>query len=638
MKQRLYMDIECFWNYFCVTFEEKDTGIQHFFEISPLENISDVEELCSYISTIDYYDIEMVTFNGVHYDCPVLNYIVLNRDLLLRYSISDQCKLIKQMSNVIIDGEMWWKDPNLKPYKYRQRWTDLDYFLYWSKMLRREKKISLKSIGIQLHYPVVQELPVHHDALVTKKDLPLLKYYNRIHDISILRYMDTKTYKIYGQDTMFDDRIALRRDAIKTRGFYRSCLSWDDVKFGYEILLDTYAKRNNTTVKDLPPSQWKPDTPIVINDLISDKVSFKIPAFQKELEQLRSMVVTDTRSISMVWRQGDVIYDFGSGGLHNRVKTGEIKAPDGYDYKDWDVASEYPSLCAVLDVTPPNLPGFGQMVLELLNHRLQLKKIGLGKSPEANTIKLALNGGMGKLNEEHSLYYYPPGFLQITLNGQLYLLMLCEMLVEVGCIIDMANTDGVSFFSPKGLDLQIIWNEWERITNLVLEEEVLDTVWRTGINEYLCLFENGYTKPKGSAFITEPDLGNSCDNLIIPKAINKYLLEGIPLKDTITNPVNNILDYCASPKVGRKYKVIQNNKTLPQRLNRFFVSSEGSPIYKYETKALAINGYKGVPVKLLNEYNNTQSEVIYHSVDYNWYINQADKIISKCTNDTFTLF
>jgi hypothetical protein len=629
------MDIEVFWNYFCVTFKDKISQEKFFFKVSPLEGISQIYNLCRYIETIDYEYVEMVTFNGIHYDCPVLNYIYLNEDLLMEYSTEDQCRLIKQMSNLIIDGELWWKEENLKDYKYRQRWTDIDYFLYWSKMLRKEKKISLKSLGIQLGYPTVQELPVHFDSEVTLEDIPILEYYNSVHDIGILEYLDTKTYKIYGQDTNFQSRIDLRRDAINSLGIRKQCYSWDDVKFGVEILMQSYAKQEKVDVKDLPPSPWKKDSPIEIKTIISDKVFFRNPMFQLHLDYLRNLTVYDTKSINMEWRQGNTIYDLKSGGLHNRVSTGVIKAPKGYKYLDWDVASEYPSLCAVLNVSPPNLPGFGQMVLERLNRRLHLKTIGQGKSQEANTIKLALNGGIGYFNQEHSPYYYPPGFLTITLNGQLYLLMLCEMLVEAGCIIDMANTDGVSFFAPENRDMSDIWQQWESITGLVLEEEILDTVWRTGINEYLCKFTNGYVKKKGSAFITDPDLGNGCDNLIIPKAINNYLLEGIPLRETIINIDNSILDYCAAPKVGRKYTMYYGDQQLPQRLNRFFVSSNGQVLTKYDLKRSALAGYKNTAVTLLNDLE--EEAVSFYPVDYDWYIRQSQKIIGA-VEPKMTLF
>lgn len=637
----LLMDVECYPNYFCVTFEDIQTHKQYFFEISPDQDIDQTNLLCTYYRSVNNRSQNMITFNGVHYDCPILNFIILNQENLSLLEGRAKTLFIKDFSDTIINSEIWWRSDVLKPYKYNQDWNDIDLMLYWSKMLRKTKKISLKSLGIQLHYPTVQELPYPHDRNIPTSGIPKLQHYNRVHDITILRYLIEKTFKINGQDTTFDDRLQLRLDAIQEYGLYRSCVHWDDVKLGSSILINSYAKSKKIPVKELPKPTYKTGDPIKIASLISDKVMFHTKDFQEKLELLRGMTVYDTKSIAIQWQLGDVIYDFGSGGLHNRVKTGTIEAPSGYIYLDWDVASEYPSLVSVLNISPEHLPGFGEMINEKLNRRLYLKSIGKGKTPEANMIKLALNGGIGKLNEEHSEYRDPRAFLKVTLNGQLYLLMLCEQLHLNGCIIDMANTDGTSFFAPKSLDVKRIWREWETLTGLVLEEERLDKVWRTGINEYLCRFENGYLKAKGSSFIRTPDLGNSCDNLIVPKAVVAFLTEGISLKDTIKNPEAHILDFCAAPKSSRKYSIYYGKEMLPQRLNRFYASKQGQILTKREvpTRPLAIAGYKGVAVRLLNEWNPELPEVKHYPVNFDYYIKQAQSIIDVCCpQEPLTLF
>ncbi len=74
-------------------------------------------------------------------------------------NVEDYLQKLKDWSDYIINNDFWWHDQELKKYKYQNKWLDIDLFLYWSKLLRLSKKLSLKGLAIQLNYPVVQELP-----------------------------------------------------------------------------------------------------------------------------------------------------------------------------------------------------------------------------------------------------------------------------------------------------------------------------------------------------------------------------------------------------------------------------------------------------------------------------------------------
>ena len=64
-------------------------------------------------------------------------------------------------------------------------------------------------------------------------------------------------------------------------------------------------------------------------------------------------------------------------------------------------------------------------------------------------MKLALNGLSGNLQNEHNFCYSPFAVMQIRINGQLLLLMLAESLVNLGCRIVQANTDGLFVLLKK---------------------------------------------------------------------------------------------------------------------------------------------------------------------------------------------
>ena len=68
---------------------------------------------------------------------------------------------------------------------------------------------------------------------------------------------------------------------------------------------------------------------------------------------------------------------------------------------------------------------------------------------ESETKKLLLNSVTGNYQNEYSWLYSPFAVMQIRMNGQLVLLMLCERLMELGATIIQINTDGVLYRIKK---------------------------------------------------------------------------------------------------------------------------------------------------------------------------------------------
>ena len=237
----------------------------------------------------------------------------------------------------------------------------------------------------------------------------------------------------------------------------------------------------------------------------------------------------------------------------------------------------------------------------------------------------------GSFNQENSDIYDLSAFLKITLNGQMYLLMLCEMLYDVGATIDMVNTDGVSFIVKRDLLPQVkeVWDNWQELTQMELEEVEFDKMFRLFGNAYLAVPKVGKPKQKGAQFITDPDLGNSCNFLIVPKAVNEYLINDTDPKEFIRRPEHHIFDFCASQKVGKDYIVHWGDKPV-QRLNRYYISKHGQPLTKFKNnRRSAFNSLKGVQVQLFNEL--TDPEANKHDLDYHYY----DELISKIIDSIF---
>jgi len=244
--------------------------------------------------------------------------------------------------------------------------------------------------------------------------------------------------------------------------------------------------------------------------------------------------------------------------------------------------------------------------------------------------------------------YDPTMLLSITINGQLFLLMLCQMLLEAGVIIESVNTDGILAIIPKELESKYeeICKEWEKITLLELEAEDFVKSIRGNVNNYLAIKvkkdENGKNevKQKGIWFLTEPELGKSCDSLIIAKALKLYYTENIPIEESITNPEKygfSILDYCFSNKISKNYTVWWNNK-IQQNLNRYYIGKSNSPyLYKKKKdKTTMENVLKGFGVELYN--NHIEKPFEEYKVNTAYYISKVREILFELEPNQINLF
>ena len=89
--------------------------------------------------------------------------------------------------------------------------------------------------------------------------------------------------------------------------------------------------------------------------------------------------------------------------------------------------------------------------------------------------KIILNSTFGLSNDKNSFFYDPELCMKITINGQLTLMMLYEMIMEriPNATALMQNTDGVETIIPRKYvdEYMQICKEWEEITNLNLEHD-----------------------------------------------------------------------------------------------------------------------------------------------------------------------
>ena len=307
-------------------------------------------------------------------------------------------------------------------------------------------------------------------------------------------------------------------------------------------------------------------------------------------------------------------------------------------------ASLYPSMLIEYSFYPKHLgPEFLEVYKQIKDERIEAKHNG--NKVKNETLKLALNGLSGNLQNEHNFCYSPEAVMKIRINGQLLLLMLAEKLTQIQCRIVQANTDGLFIVVKKDrlLEYQQICKDWEQLTKLTLEEDRFEAMYQYAINDYIAIKE-GYSQSKDpkliktkGMFITEVKLGKGLTPKIIPEAVIKYFADGIPVRDTVYN-CKDIKKFLMSEKTGKQWHVEYMNKEQ-QRTNRFYASTDGGYLWKWKDNE-GVKAYQNMltasGVTILNKFDNKPIEE--RKINYRYYLREALKIVEELKPRQLTLF
>lgn len=173
-------------------------------------------------------------------------------------------------------------------------------------------------------------------------------------------------------------------------------------------------------------------------------------------------------------------------------------------------------------------------------------------------------------------------------------------------------------------------------------------MYQFAINDYIAVKE-GYNQTKDpklikkkGLFIDEVKLGKGMQAIIIPEAINKCLVDNIPVEETIYNckDINKFITY---QKVSKDYSVEYNGELI-QRINRYYVSTDGPWLYKCKVNYINNVEQRTNYIKLLTDSGVTimntieKDQPIPSNINYRFYISAANKIVSFFKNKQLTLF
>ena len=649
----LVYDIEVFQNIFHCAIKDTETGKITLFEISNRKNqlqelveffkeFENVEESWNNSYTTDYqFNTNKIFagYNNIHYDNPIINYIIDYYNVMKDKTYIEICKSIFNLSKTILNSKEG-EEGIWKKWKYQQWFESFDLLtMLYSTQLR----VGLKEMQVTMQYPNVQEFVYDWDIPLVESKFDEMIQYN-INDVESTSELLVRCKKDIELRIAIEDEYGVR------------VLSKDGVNIGMKIITQKYLEKTGQTwwdIKDLRSPMDK----IPLKDVILPFVKYDSPILKDMLDTLKKQTVSPGRKgYEYKFIFNNLRYTIGVGGIHS-VNDPEIIIPKEDEYLiDCDVASLYPSMLIQHKFYPKHLgPEFLEIYSKIREERLEAKHNG--DKVKNETLKFALNGLSGNLQNEHNFCYSPFAVMQIRVNGQLLLLMLAEKLVEIGCKIIQANTDGLFLICKKNKyeEYQKVCKEWEKLTKLELEEDRFEAMYQYAINDYIAVKE-GYHKTKDKKliktkgmFITEVLLGKGLSPKIIPEAIINYFVDNIPVEETIKN-CKDIRKFLKAEKTGKQWTVEYNDK-IQQRINRFYVSNNGYYLWKFKTDS-GVKEYqnmlKGYAVTLHNTFYSDEDlqwkyaqgetfESIY-DINYNYYISQCKKIINDIKPKQLNLF
>lgn len=593
------MDYETLSNCFVGVFQHYKNETTRIFVVHKLRN--DFKELMSFLKeNIDSGEWH-ISYNGLAFDSQITQFLIIEQERLAKLPPEKIAEEIYAKAQKVVerqDGNEFSEYPE-KDLSIKQ--IDLFKLNHWDNPAKRS---SLKWIQFSMDWHNLLDMPIHHSAHIST-----LEQIETIIGYCVNDVRSTK--EIYRRS---QDQIALRQAL--TREYGINLYSASEPRISKELFLHFLSQRLPMRKYDIKQMRTR-RTEIRINDIILDYIEFSRPELRQLLNNFRKQVLDPANTkggFKYSIRYKGVTTDFGLGGLHGCTTPGVYEAKDGMIIMTSDVTSFYPNLAIRNRWSPAHLPK--EQFCELYEWFFEERKKIPKKDPRNYVYKIILNSTYGLSNEVNSFLYDPEFTMRITINGQLSLAMLYEMICEgiPEAIPLMQNTDGLETMIPadKKEKYLEICRKWEEITKLQLEHDQYQKMVIADVNNYIAVYdwkktteeeyhkapvtyitkeESGShymaaTKCKGRFEFTDLALHKNKSFLIVPIAVFNYFVKGIKPEDTLILNTN-IIDYCAGIKAKGDWEFYETcthegvvTKKKLQHTIRYYISEKGCKIIK----------------------------------------------------------
>jgi len=651
------MDYETLSNCFVAVFTHYKSDETEVFVVHELQN--DYDAFIKFLNKNKNDKEWHISYNGLAFDAQVTHYILKNHNTLKRLSAENIAKTIYVYAQECINKghNQQWQD--YAPWQMKIGQIDVFKLNHWDNPAKRS---SLKWIQYSMDWDNILDMPIHHETeITTKKELKTIIEYC-INDVN-------STKEVFNRSK---PEIALRKDL--TEEYNINLYSSSEPAISKEIFAYYLSNELGISKRELKSLRTYRSS-IKVNDILLDYINFNAPEFILLLHKFRSLEPDPEKlkgafKYSLAYRGMKIV--FGLGGVHGAAASGVYEADDEWVIMSSDVKSFYPNLAIKNGWSPAHLPkeAFCSLYKWMYDERVKIPK----SNPMNYVYKIALNCVYGLSNEDKSFFYDPEYTVRVTVNGQLSLMMLYEMITEAIPEAQglLQNTDGVEIRIPKdSVEKYLeICKKWEEITNLELEHDQYQKLILADVNSYIAIHEfkeidmkswretkiknphflfkvvgNKFyyakTKCKGRFEFNNLMLHKNKSKLIVPKGIYAYFVKGILPSDYISSN-KNILDYCIGGKSKGKWQQISRYIDVDhkvedklQKINRYYISNKGSKIIKVNSDdGREIQLESGHWLQTLYNKMKIYKRWSAYDIDNRYYIQAIEKEISKIMAET----
>lgn len=621
-------DIECYTNFFFIGFKDVKNKEVFSYEVS-----SRKDQRQEFYEDLIKYNGYLIGFNTLHYDELLIKYILKDFKRLSALPASKFLQDLKKFSDKVIDQDTFFDD--VKWYKWWKgsNWVSIDLYCYWSKMLRLSKKISLKSLAVQLCHDEVQELPYEHTKILTENEMEDIIRYNLRNDLGVTEKLFIK----------MKEEITLRK-YIQDE-YNLPCFSYDAPKIAGELLIKDYCEQTYDPEKyesleeytrDFKSQRYEPYEGL-IKDLGLPIFKFENRVLQEVYEDILLSDRSFSKEFNLINNKTRMCVSLGVGGIHNILENKIYKSGNGKVIVSLDVQSMYPNI-----IIEYMCIRFTEVLMKYINIKEARVEAKRNKERIKDILyKLILNSLSGLLDNKHSPLYYPEGALKMRIMGQLTMLLATDRCLSKGYQVIALNTDSIDVIIDEQNYDECVETVMQvgRELNLIFEEEKIKKTIYSNINNYIQISESGKVKKKGLfKYHDDIPLGDSVNEQVIAIALEKYFVDGIALEETIKHPWKyglHIYDYCVSKKIGKDYEVVYNNEKQ-QQLNRYYFSKSGYYLYKLKKSGKKVTGkpqhiHADSGVIIFNKFEEKEWED--YKIDYSYYISKARKLVNDMEKD-----
>lgn len=532
-QERLVFDIECYQNYFLAGFASLTTGKVWYaeFESGTKLDVARLEWVLQNFCTIG--------FNTNSYDLPITALALAGRPTEFLKTCSDEI-IVNQ-----VPGSMILRNCKVKKLKNQEgkALNHIDLIEVAPSMC------SLKLYGGRMGTKRMQDLPFNPSTFLNPNQIAITRWYC-LNDLR-------NTAELYSS---LNEEIKLRETMTAEYGI--DLRSKSDAQIAESVIAQEVGAMNGCRPQKptIEVGTWyRYQTPYFLK--------YYSPTMQWALNIVQNaiFVVGESGAVGMPpelseleIKIGNSVYRMGIGGLHSSEKSTAHYADENTILEDRDVTSYYPFIILNLGLYPQHLgPNFLIVYRQIVERRLsakegakRLKKIledkGLAdhirieykkEMSEYETIsdslKITINGSFGKLGSCYSVLYAPDLLIQVTVTGQLSLLMLIERLELSGISVVSANTDGIVIKCPKHLEqtMAAIVKQWELETNFETEGVRYRAIYSRDVNNYIAVKEKGGAKTKGT--YGDMNLKKNPQNQICSDAVVAFLTTGKPIAQSL---------------------------------------------------------------------------------------------------------